>query len=89
MSHTLYIVDEITQTVNRFLEPYMISSDFKKTMKVIASRPDMAVIINYIYKGKGYSVTIPAGYEMMSLLDENGYCGFLYLGSIFGTTELK
>lgn len=67
---------------------FVFSSD-KKTMEVIASRPDMAVIINYIYKGKGYSVTIPAGYDVMSLLDENGYCGFLYLGSIFGTTELK
>ena len=38
---------------------FVFSSD-KKTMEVIASRPDMAVIINYIYKGKGYSVTIPS-----------------------------
>jgi len=37
-----------------------ISSNIEGMTDVIASRPDMAVIINYIYKGKGYSVTIPS-----------------------------
>lgn len=56
----------------------------RKIMEAIAARPDMAVTINYIYNEKAYSVTIPAGYNVMSLLDENGYCGFLYLNAVFG-----
>ncbi|MCR5404209.1 MAG: hypothetical protein K6E91_10400 [Butyrivibrio sp.] len=59
----------------------------RKTMEAIAARPDMTVTINYIYNEKAYSVTIPAGYDVMSLLDENGFCGFLYLNKVFGAKE--
>jgi hypothetical protein len=54
-------------------------------MEEIAARPDTAVSVTYVYKGKKYKTVIPAGYPVLDLLDENGYCGFLYLNLIFGS----
>ena len=57
----------------------------KKTFELLSKRSDVAITITYKYKGQTYRVTIPAGYPIMDLLDENGYCGCLYLNSIFGS----
>ncbi|MBO5209748.1 MAG: hypothetical protein J6B68_10485 [Lachnospiraceae bacterium] len=48
---------------------------------------------NYIniYLHKRYTFTIPANYgaeNLEALLDENGYCGFMYLLSVFGGSEI-
>ena len=50
------------------------------------SRAGVAVTINFTYAGVNYSVTIPARSEIdpASLIDENGYCGFLNLMKYFG-----
>ena len=45
--------------------------------------------ITFRYKGKHYRVDIPAGADLMSLVDENGYCGFMNLMAHFGGTELE
>ena len=34
------------------------------------------------------AVTIPAGYEVTTLIDENGYCGFRHLDQIFDGNEV-
>ncbi len=54
----------------------------------IMSRPDVEVKVEYLYKGDEYRVTIPAETDVIQLLDENGYCGFLYLAQVFGSEEL-
>ncbi|MDO4332176.1 MAG: hypothetical protein Q4C58_05745 [Eubacteriales bacterium] len=59
----------------------------RAVMEAIASRPDVAVTVNYRYQHRNYTVTVPAGYDVMSLLDENGFCGFRYLDLILGGTE--
>ena len=59
-----------------------------KMIAAIASRPDIDVNVVFTYGGKKLKVTIPAGYDVNSLLDEHGYCGFLRLMSILGSTEL-
>ena len=45
----------------------------------------IAVTVNFTYGGAGYSVTIPGNTQIdpAALVDENGYCGFLYLASVF------
>ncbi|MCR4989598.1 MAG: hypothetical protein K6A38_01870 [Lachnospiraceae bacterium] len=54
----------------------------------LAARPD--VTLNLKFREKGYkggevrTVTIPAGYDVASLKDANGYAGFLYLMGVFG-----
>lgn len=59
-----------------------------KMIAAIASRPDIDINVVFTYGGKKLKVTIPAGYDVNSLLDEYGYCGFLRLMSILGSTEL-
>lgn len=48
----------------------------------------LPVQITFMYKGVRYRVDIPAGADLMSLVDENGYCGFLNLMAHFGGTVL-
>ena len=50
------------------------------------SRAGVTVTINFTYAGVNYSVTIPSKSEIdpTSLVDENGYCGFLNLMKYFG-----
>lgn len=50
----------------------------------LLKRPDVTLVTNYRYNHADYSVTIPAGYDVSTLLDENGYCGFRYLDQILG-----
>ena len=53
-------------------------------MEAFASRPDVDVNVMFTHNGVRYLVTIPAGYNVKSLLDSNGYCGYLRLMSILG-----
>ena len=50
------------------------------------SRAGVVVTINFTYAGVNYSVTIPAKSEIdpASLVDDNGYCGFLNLMKYYG-----
>ena len=61
----------------------------KNVYDALAARPDVTLTVNYKYKGTFYSVTIPAGTDMTPYLTEDGYCGFLYLASLFGATEIS
>lgn len=59
----------------------------KQVMQALADRPDVSLYVTFLdqqYKGNRVSFTIPAGEDTMALLDENGYCGFLYLAGIYG-----
>lgn len=61
----------------------------KQVMKALSERPDVSVYVSFLdgeYKGNRVSFVIPAGEDTMSLLDENGYCGFIYLGNKYGLT---
>ena len=49
------------------------------------ARPDVSLTIIYKWKGVKYKVVIPAGYPVLDLLNEDGYCGCLYLNAIFGS----
>lgn len=59
----------------------------KAVMDALSERPDVTLVINYRYHHVDYSVTIPAGYEVDTLVDENGYCGFRYLDQVLGGSE--
>ncbi len=53
----------------------------------LAKRPDVTLKINFLsegHKGIPMSVTIPAGADYPKLIDENGFTGFLFLGSKYG-----
>ena len=67
---------------DKWISLYAISLD------ELAKRPDVSVKIDFRYQGKRYEVVIPAGTDAAALKDENGYAGFLFLGSKFGLTEI-
>ena len=60
----------------------------KNMIETLATRSDVEVNVVFTYNGKKLKVVIPAGYDVESLLDENGYCGFLRLMSILGAEEV-
>lgn len=59
----------------------------KEMMELLAANPDVSYEIHYRYQGKRYVLVIPAGADLGSLQDSNGYYGFRYLDSIFGGYE--
>lgn len=60
----------------------------KALVKAMASRSDVAYTFRYMYKGQLYQMTIPAGTDLSSYLDANGFCGILYLGTVFPATKV-
>ena len=55
----------------------------KMMMEALAQRPDLTFQVAFPLQGQLKEITVPAGYDVMSLLDEKGYCGFLYLNAVF------
>ena len=61
----------------------------KQVMEALAKRPDVSLYVSFLrneYLGDRLSFVIPAGEDTMSLLDENGYAGFIFLGNKYGMT---
>lgn len=61
----------------------------RKTLEALAKRPDVSMTVIYKWNGVKYKVTIPAGYNVLDLLNEDGYCGCLYLNAIFGSEVVE
>lgn len=62
---------------------------FNRTLaEKVTSMKDVTVTIKYMYQGKKYEVTIPAGSDVVSLLGETGFVGFRYLDLVFGGREI-
>ena len=62
---------------------------FNRTLaEKVTSMKDVTVIIKYMYQGKKYEVTIPAGSDVVSLLGKTGFVGFRYLDLVFGGREI-
>lgn len=61
----------------------------RSMIEAIAARPDIDVNVVFMYGGRKIKVRIPAGYNVRSLLDSNGYCGFLRLLSLLGEADAK
>ena len=57
----------------------------RSVFDAIQSRPDVAVTVNYFYKGEEYTLRIPAGIDVSLLIDENGYGGFRYIDQVLNT----
>lgn len=62
----------------------------KMVMQALADRPDVSLDVSFLdgeYKGNRVSFIIPAGTDTLSLLDDNGFAGFLYLAGKLGMTN--
>lgn len=84
-------LDETAKTIaNAKQEEIVINTriwtSFNRTVfDAIQSRPDVAVTVNYFYKGEEYTLRIPAGIDVGLLIDENGYGGFRYIDQVLKT----
>ena len=74
--------DEILLATDRWM------SFNQEVLDAISARPEVAVTIHYMYCGKQFTVTIPAGTDAAGLADENGYCGFRCLHMLFAGEEV-
>ena len=77
-----------TTTVNPITIDTGVWISFKGDVYQKLQDSGLPVQITFRYKGERYRVDIPAGADLMSLVDENGYCGFLNLMAHFGGTKL-
>ncbi len=55
----------------------------RRVLDAIKERSDVSILIRYRDQGEEHQVLLPAGADVRSLEDENGFCGFRYLGQIF------
>lgn len=55
-----------------------------RVLDAISARRDIPILIRYRDQGKEHRILLPAGADVGSLKDENGFCGFRYLNQIFG-----
>lgn len=55
----------------------------KRVLDAIKERADVSILIRYFDRGEEHQVLLPAGVDVSSLEDENGFCGFRYLSQIF------
>lgn len=54
-------------------------------IEALDKRPDVTLVVNWVSNdGQELTFTIPAGTDVMKVLDENGFAGFLYLQGLFG-----
>lgn len=56
----------------------------ERVLDAIGERADLSILIRYRDQGKEHQILLPAGTDVSSLGDENGFCGFRYLNQIFG-----
>jgi hypothetical protein len=57
-------------------------------IEILEQRRDIEVTVIFVNEGQRTKVVIPAGYDVRQLLDENGYCGFLRLAGLLGSTPV-
>ena len=62
---------------------------FHKSVYEEIQKCNVPVSITFIYQGTRYVVTIPANADVLSLVDENGYCGFFNLGAHYGYDSVE
>lgn len=55
----------------------------KRVLDAIKERADVSILIRYCDQGEEHQILLPAGVDVSSLGDENGFCGFRYLSRIF------
>lgn len=83
------LIQNIAQGGNCVVKSDGLISFNRTTFKVLAQRPDVSMTIIYKWNGIKYKTTIPAGYPVLDLLNEDGYCGCLYLSAIFGAEVVE
>ncbi len=65
-----------------------VSTFDKEICETLESRKDVTIKMVFPHEDHVYQITIPAGSAIGSALDDNGFAGFLKIGSVFGMTQI-
>ena len=79
------VVETIPQSGVCIIESDSMISFNRKTFEAFSRRSYITYVIIYKWNDNTYQTVIPAGYPIMDLLNEDGYCGCLYLNAVFGS----
>ncbi len=82
------VIDNISATPSGTalrIESSTVSVFDRKMIEALAENPTIDVEVVFTYGGQKLRVVIPAGYNVRSLLDSNGYCGYLRLAYLLGS----
>ena len=80
------VVDQINETKDGsllFIDGSGWMSFDSSVIEALEGR-DIDLVIRFSYEGYNFVTGIPEEWDEAELLDENGYCGFLYLSEVFG-----
>ena len=66
------------------LETAQISVFDKMMLEALATRPDVTLELSFPLEKEIVTTVIPAGSNVLGVLDETGYCGYLKVLSVFG-----
>lgn len=91
-AYATFLADTANAILNAGQGEVTINTDIwtcfnRAVFDAIKSRPDVAVTVNYSYKGEPYVLHIPAGTNVDSLMDENGFGGFMYIQHVINTSK--
>ena len=64
-------------------------STYKEVSEAIAARPDITVTFRFAFDGYIFDITIPEGADVLSLLNEEGYIGFIRLADEYGAVMVS
>ncbi len=86
------IVDSIKSTPSGSalrLETSGLGTFDRAMLEALAANSTIDMEVLFTFAGQKLRVNIPAGFNVLTLLDSNGYCGFLRLASILGAEVVK
>ena len=86
-AYAAFLKETVDLILNARQEEVIIATDRwvsfnQDVFEAIKVRPDLSVKVNYRYHGENYMLVIPAGTEVETLMDENGFGGFRYIEEI-------
>ena len=52
----------------------------------LSKRPDLTTVVHFTYNHQKYEMTVPAGFDWVSSLNEDGWAGFMYIAGFHEVT---
>ena len=87
-----HVIDEISHAepgADVLIDAMVWKSCSRTVYEAIAARPDITVTFRFEFEGYIFDTTIPAGADILSLVNEDGYIGFLKLAVEYGAVFVE
>lgn len=87
-----YVIDQVEKAQpgdTVLIDTLIWKSSYKEVYEAIAARPDITVTFRFAFDGYIFDITIPEGADVLSLLNEEGYIGFIKLADEYGAVMVS